>query len=257
VDAADFVDKYQSLSIMADVPNAPFTCTVACNKYLIATQGNIADIRARQAKVIAAIKKSGATFDSGAAVRLSNGKASPGDMEDLLSSAVEANALPQDPLALQRWADANLGVDCTGFVVAFLVEIGVRDWNATLNGGLSCPYIYTNIAKLNWNLTRYADQPEIWDVDDMQANDIIIWAKSGGAPETKHPGHISIIVKTDHSGITCAESNDSDDNHDGVTGPKTTTRQLGMIQKGGGKRWWQHSTGVIVVRPPAGSGASP
>jgi hypothetical protein len=136
--------------VPANTPNAPFTCTVACNKYLIATQGNIADIRARPANVIAAIQKSGATFDSGAAVRLSNGKASPGDMEDLLSSAVEANALPQDPRALQRWADANLGVDCTGFVVAFLVEIGVLGWNATLNGGLSCPYIYTNIAKLNW-----------------------------------------------------------------------------------------------------------
>jgi len=254
VDAADFVGKYQSLSIMADMPNAPFTCTVACNKYLIATQGNIADIRAKQGNVIAAIKKGGATFDSGAAARLSNGKASPGDMEDLLSSAVEANALPPDPNALQRWADANLGVDCTGFVVAYLVEIGVLGWNATLNGGLSCPYIYTNVAKLNWALTRYADQPEIWDVDDMQANDIIIWAKSGGGPETKHPGHISIIVSTDHSGFTCAESNDSDDNHDGVTGPKKKVRRLETIQEGGGKRWWQHSTGVIVVRPPSGSG---
>src|SRR5215471_13362387 len=78
MDAADFVGKYQSLSIIADMPNAPFTCTVACNKYLIATQGDIADIRAKQGNVIAAIKKGGATFDSGAAARLSNGKASLG-----------------------------------------------------------------------------------------------------------------------------------------------------------------------------------
>ena len=249
MDASEFVQRYWSLSVEADMPGAPFNATVSVNKYLIATQKNIETIRANQWAVISKVRQKGNTsIDDGIVARLRNGKASPDDMELLLSAGVETGALKADESALRRWADANLGVDCTGFVIAYLVEIGVLEWNATLNGGASCPWIYQTIAKTNWQHTKYADQPELWNVGDMQADDLILWMKSGGGPETKWPGHISVIYDKDSSGLQCAESSGADDG-DGHTGPQLTTRQLTRIASGGGKRWWDHSTGVIVVRP--------
>lgn len=165
-------------------------------------------------------------------------------MELLLSAGVESGALKADEQALQRWADANLGVDCTGFVIAYLVEIGVLQWNAILNGGPSCFWIYENIAKRNWRLGKYADQPELWDLDAIQEDDIILWMKSGGGPETKKPGHISLVVDVGDSGVECAESIAANQ-----LGPQNTVRKLQNILSGGGKKWWDLDTGVIVVRP--------
>jgi hypothetical protein len=248
VDASEFVDRYWNLSVEADMPGAPFTATVSINKYLIATQSNIDQIRANQWAVISRARAAGITITDGVLARLRNGKGSPDDMELVLGAGVEAGALAADQQALQNWADANLGVDCTGFVIAYLVEIGVLSWNGTLNGGAGCPWIYQHIARHNWVLNRYADETEIWDTDDMQQDDIILWMKSGGGPETKFPGHISIIVDSGDSGFDCAESPGSDDG-DGHRGPQNTVRQLTDIQSAGGKRWWRHGTGVIVVRP--------
>jgi hypothetical protein len=248
MDASDFVDRYWNLSVEADMPNAPFNATVSINKYLIATQHNIAQIRANQLSVISKARQKGIAIDNGAVARLQNGKGSPDDMELVLGAGVESGALKADQQALQNWADANLGVDCTGFVIAYLVEIGVLEWNATLNGGAGCPWIYQNIAKKNWHVNKYADQPELWDLDDIQEDDIILWMKSGGGPETKSPGHILVVVDVDHAGVDCAESNGSDDG-DGHSGPRNTVRQLRNIQTGGGKKWWQLDAGVIVVRP--------
>jgi hypothetical protein len=248
MDASDFVNRYWNLSVEADMPGAPFNATVSINKYLIAVQSNIETIRTNQAAVISTARKKGITIDDGAVARLRNGKGSPDDMELILSAGVESGALKADENALQTWADHNLGVDCTGFVIAYLVEIEVLKWNSTLNGGASCPWIYQNIAKMNWNLTKYAAAPEIWDVDDIHPDDIIMWMKSGGGPETKKPGHISLVVDVDDTGIDCAESNGSDDG-DGHSGPRNTIRRLDRTQSGGGKQWWQLDNGVIVVRP--------
>ena len=248
MDASDFVDHYWNLSVEADMPGAPFNATVSCNKYLIATQDNIDQIRANQSAVISKVRQKGATFDAGAAARLANGKGSPDDMELILSAGVEAGALKADQSALQTWADHNLGVDCTGFVIAYLVEIEALKWNATLNGGASCPWIYQNIAKMNWNKNKYASEVEIWDLDDIDTDDIILWMKSGGGPETKTPGHISIVVDVDDTGIDCAESNSTNDG-DGHFGPRNQVRRFQKTQTGGGKKWWQLDLGVIVVRP--------
>jgi hypothetical protein len=248
MDASDFVDRYWNLSVEADMPNAPFNATVSVNKYLIATQRNIDQIRANQWAVISKARQKGITIDDGVAARLRNGKGSPDDMELILSAGVESGALKADERALQTWADHNLGVDCTGFVIAYLVEIGALKWNSTLNGGASCPWIYQNIAKMNWNLNKYAAEPEIWERGDIQADDIILWMRSGGGPETKSPGHISLIVDVGDVGIDCAESNGSDDG-DGHSGPRNTVRQLRSTQAGGGKKWWQLDNGIIVVRP--------
>jgi len=248
MDASDFVDRYWNLSVEADLPGAPFQATVSINKYLIATQSNIATIRANQMAVISKARLKGITIDNGLVTRVSNGKGSPDDMEDLLSAGVESGALKADEPALQTWADANLGVDCTGFVIAYLVEIGVLDWNGTLNGGAGCPWIYQNIAKKNWLVTKYAAQPELWSLDDMQEDDIILWMKSGGGPETKSPGHIALIYDVDDNSVKCAESSGADDGQ-GHRGPQLSTKRLGSIAEGAGKRWWTHSTGVIVVRP--------
>ena len=52
MDASDFVERYWSLSVEADMPNAPFKASVSVNKYLIATQKNIDTIRANQWAVV-------------------------------------------------------------------------------------------------------------------------------------------------------------------------------------------------------------
>ncbi len=248
MNASDFVDRYWNLSVDADMPNAPFHADISINKYLIATQKNIGDIRSHQSAVIAKIRQKGIAFDGGAAARLANGKGSPDDMELILSAGVESGALKADQPALQHWADANLGVDCTGFVIAYLVEIGVLQWNSTLNGGAGCPWIYQNIGKKNWQLRKYADEPEIWKTSDIRADDIIMWMKSGGGPETRSPGHISLVVDVDSAGVDCAESNGAEDG-EGHWGPRNQTRMLGTVQSGGGKKWWQLNAGVIVIRP--------
>jgi hypothetical protein len=248
MNASDFVDLYWNLSVDADMPNAPFHADVSINKYLISTQKNIAEIQANQAAVISKVRQNGGSFDDGAAARLRYGKGSPDDMELILSAGVESGALKADQSALQRWADHNLGVDCTGFVIAYLVEIGALQWNSTLNGGASCPWIYQQIAKKNWTLNKYADQPELWNLSDIQTDDIILWMMSGGSPETRKPGHISVVVDVDNTGVDCAESNGGDDG-DGHSGPRNQTRKLGSVKSGGGKKWWQLDAGVIVVRP--------
>jgi hypothetical protein len=248
VNASDFVDRYWNLSVDADMPGAPFNATVSINKYLIATQGNIDQIRANQWAVISKARQKGITIEDGVAARLRNGKGSPDDMELILGAGVESGALKAEEHALQAWADHNLGVDCTGFVIAYLVEIGALKWNSTLNGGASCPWIYQTIAKMNWNVNKYASEPEIWNVGDIHPDDIILWMKSGGGPETKSPGHISLVVDKGDAGIDCAESNGSDDG-DGHSGPRNTVRQLQKTQTGGGKKWWQLDNGIIVVRP--------
>lgn len=248
MNAKQFVDRYWNLSVVADLPNAPFFATVSTNKYLIATQSNITQIRANLWSVISTARRKGSTIDDGAAARLQNGKGSPDDMELILSAGVESGALKADEQALQKWADANLGVDCTGFVIAYLVEIGALQWNSTLNGGAGCPWIYQAVAKSNWQLKKYADQPEIWKLNDIKKDDLILWMMSGGGPETKSPGHISVVVDVDSTGIDCAESNSTDDGA-GHSGPRNTVRSLGNIQTRGGKKWWQLDAGVIVVRP--------
>jgi hypothetical protein len=246
--ASDFVERYWNLSVDADLPNMPFSAKVSINKYLIATQSNISVVQSNQAAVIGKIRQSGALFDAGMKTRLALGKGSPDDMEFLLGSAVEAGALKADARALQQWADANLGVDCTGFVIAYLVDIGVLSWNSTLNGGAGCPWIYVTVAKKNWQTNKYALTPEIWNTDDMQEDDIILWMKSGGGPETRRPGHISLVVDASASGVECAESSGEPDGA-GHSGPRHKVRQLNSVQSGGGKQWWQLGGGVIVVRP--------
>lgn len=248
MDASDFVDHYWNLSVEADMPGAPFNATVSTNKYMIAVQSNISQIRTNQAAVIAKVRQSGADFDRGAETRLANGKGSPDDMELILSSGVEAGALKADAQALQHWADANLGVDCTGFAIAYLVETGALAWNSTFNTGASCPWIYQNIVKVRWNLTKYADQPELWSLDDIQPDDLILWMQSGGGPETRKPGHISVVVDVGNTGVECAESSGEADGQ-GHNGPRNKVRAFGNIRSGGGKKWWDHGNGVIVVRP--------
>ena len=91
-----------------------------------------------------------------------------------------------------------------------------------------------------WNLSVEADMPG--------APFNIMWMQSGGGPETKKPGHISVIYDSDHSGLQCAESSGAKHGQ-GHSGPRLTTRLFNTIKSGGGKRWWDHHTGVIVVRP--------
>jgi hypothetical protein len=248
MDASDLVDKYRNVSVSADVPNAPFSAAVSINKYLIAVQDNIGTIRSNIEGVASRARRQGADVDGGMITRLKNGKASPDDMSDFLSLGVEVGALPADEAKLQYWADHNLGVDCTGFVIAYLVAIEVLEWNSTLNGGASCPWIYSNIAKHNWTMFRYAGQPEIWDMSAIQPDDIILWMKSGGSPETRRPGHIALVVDSGPDGLTCAESN-GERAEDGITGPKLKTRRLNRVMSGGGKQWWNLDHGAIVVRP--------
>ena len=250
--AKDFVERYWNIPVAALTPEGmPFRCGISINSYLIATQKNIADIQSKQQQVIGKARDKKIAIPNATATRLRLGKGSPDDMATILNAGVQSGALKADPTFLQKWADDNLGVDCTGFAIAYLVELGVLAWNPTFNGGAGCPWIYQNIAKKNWQTTKYAAEPELWSVGDMKPDDFILWMKSGGGPETKSPGHIVVVYEVGSTDLQCAESSGASDGK-GHKGPQLSTKQLGRVVEGGGKKWWAHGTGVVVVRPSGG-----
>src|SRR5260370_34628811 len=126
------------------MPNAPFNANVSVNKYLIATQSNIATIQANQQRIVSMANRQGITIDNAIATRLKYGKGSPEDVELLLSRGVESGALPPDQQALQRWADANLALDCPGLESASLGEIAALFWNETMTRAAIVSWCYPN-----------------------------------------------------------------------------------------------------------------
>jgi hypothetical protein len=239
--ADDFVDNYMNLDVGSG--------TVSLNKYMIGADYSSPKAKARQGVQWTA-KQKGLAPDGNAFSRANCGKVSPDDCEHILNLAIDCGLVKQADI--QGWADRNLGVDCTGFAVAYYDDLGLIDIDK-YNGGASC------FALLNGaiNNNRASDGgPLIWSLSDVEVDDMILWM-TDAKTETRTPGHISIVYDTDTdlNLLYCAESNGTDDGN-GHFGPKITQRVWGGEQKGNGGRYvlLGKSDRVIIIRPPPSFG---
>jgi hypothetical protein len=243
--ADDFVNSYMNLTVEVDISEWPSTTTVSLNKYMIGADITSEKARARSA-VLAGAKAKQLAPRQGPFTRANNGKVSPEDCEHILSMAVQSGAVKRENL--QAWADKNLGVDCTGFAVAYYDSLDLIDIER-YSGGASC-FALLNRAKHNH---RPSDGgPLIWELEDVQADDMILWMNEAQV-ETRAPGHIALIydIDTDAAVLHTAESNGANDGH-GHYGPKITKRSWGGLRSRSGPRYIQLGKfdRVIIVRPP-------
>lgn len=237
--ADDFVDDYWNISVGSS--------TVSINKYLIGGKFGGEALKTKQSNIQKVYDVAGAKGLARRAAcfgRAKIGKASPDDLEHILNLGVKAKLFGEDDA--QDWADRNLGVDCTGFAVAYLASEGYINLDK-YSGGVSCPFLFDKAkrsAKANGD-----DSPLVWDLDDVQPDDMILWMYDNGV-ETRSPGHISIVYDTDQDNLLCAESNGSDDGA-GHSGPRLTTRKWKGKKSVGGKTYVDlDGAQVIVVRTP-------
>ena len=237
---ADFVGRYQNIEIN-DV-------SVSINKYMIGVHADDDGARRRNA-VRAAADKKRLIVNKAAFLRASMGKVSPDDCEHILGLAVESGAVKET--ALQDFANKALGVDCTGFAVAYLDAIGRIDINK-YSGGAGCHFLVDRAFK---GLPQ-GTSPLIWDADEARVGDMIVWMTSKRI-ETRKPGHIALISSSDvlPGSLVIAESSGAGDGF-GHSGPKNNTKTFDGVKQEGGARYisLNGKDKVIIVRPPASFG---
>jgi hypothetical protein len=239
--ADGFVDRYMNL----EIGSSEWPTRVSLNKYMTGADYTSPKAQARAAVRSAAIRKQLGPKDS-AFARANCGKVSPDDCEHILTLAVDSGVVK--PENIQSWADRNLGVDCTGFAVAFYDVLGLIDIEK-YSGGASC---FTFVNKAKHNHRPPGESPLIWELADVQASDMILWMNDAQV-ETRSPGHIAIIYYVDYQQgiLSTAESNGSDDGK-GHYGPKISERIWNGRNPGSGPHSLQlgKSDKVIIVRPP-------
>jgi hypothetical protein len=143
--ADDSADKFVEWYMKLEVGTSEWgTTTVSLNKYMIGADTTSEKAQARNA-VLAAARKKQLSPTQGPFTRANNGKVSPADCEHILTMAVDSGAVKRENI--QAWADKNLGVDCTGFAVAYYDWINLIDIEH-YSGGASC-FALLNKAKHN------------------------------------------------------------------------------------------------------------
>jgi hypothetical protein len=183
--------------------------------------------------------------DNSAFQRANYGKVSPLDCEHILTLAVDTGVVK--PEKIQSWANTNLGVDCTGFAVAYYDWLGIINRN-TYSGGISCPVL---VSKAKNNNRASDGGPLLWSLDDVAVDDFIVWMNEAGK-ETRAPGHIAVIYDVDYNqGILyTAESSGSNDG-DGHSGPRLDERTWTGVHSAA-PRYIEldHADQVLIVRTP-------
>jgi hypothetical protein len=243
-DAYDFAEWYWNISLSDGG-------SVSINKYLIAIAS--AALTGKQANITNLFTAAVAARlgpKSGPFARAKIGKATPEDFSHIFDMGVESGHFDKLKTTPQKWADANVGVDCTGFAVAYYDTIGLLEiTRGVYSGGVGCPWLLSTARK---NKHPTMTDVLIWDFGDVEADDMILWMYAGGK-ESRSPGHISIVWDTDSatSILYCAESSGSPDNS-GHYGPRHTERLWkGVKGSGAGKYVDLGGAAVIIVRPPA------
>src|SRR5271165_3674187 len=116
--ADDFVNDYWEIDAGST--------TISINKYLIggrfAGAGAAAKV-AQQQRIFSLATQKNLKPQTSVFGRARNGKVSPDDCSHILTLAIQTGAVKESEL--QKWADGNLGVDCTGFAVAYYDDIGI------------------------------------------------------------------------------------------------------------------------------------
>jgi len=264
----DFVGRYWHLRVAALTPiGNPVDVTVSCNKYLINvrdtdTSDYAEHVRGKQQRigqVRSAASARHLSVDGGAFNRASVGKGTPGDMVHVLTMGVACGAIQHrggqapDQDDVQAWADANLGVDCTGFASAYFISLGVMALSSITNNG--CGVFRQSALRMGAFL---------WNFDDVLPNDVILWMNESGH-ETRRPGHIAVVYDRTNGRLQCGESSgECDGSQPAHCGPRLKERNWGEVRGAAGSRYLRviNASGsedqAIVVRPfppiaPAGT----
>ncbi|MFC5419292.1 hypothetical protein ACFPOB_06910 [Bosea eneae] len=234
----DMVEAYWNIQVDDDY--------ISINKYMIGIHNSDAGAQKRKAVQQAAAKLNH-RIDQKAFTRASMGKVTPGDCQHILTMAVRSGLVR--PGDLQAWADQCLGVDCTGFVVAYYNEIGRINVDK-YSGGASCPFLVGRAVK---NKAPGLESALIWEQDQVRVGDMMVWMNSRMV-ETRAPGHIALISYVDVAPDTLfiAESSGASDGS-GHYGPKHNRKSWEGVKSSGGAKYIQiDKTGkVLIVRPPA------
>jgi hypothetical protein len=244
--ANDYVRYYWNLSVNATSPSgSAVNCQISCNKYLmnVATPG----VQAMQAGISSLLAAAQAysrrdpnlTVRTGAFGRTRVGKGTPGDMEHVLNCGVACGALRTTEAELQRWSDAHLGCDCTGFASAYFSYLGVMPIADSVNAG--CHYFRTLAMRNN------PGNAFVWDFEAISRDDVLLWMDESGT-ETKRPGHIAVVYGTHPAGeILVGESSGADDG-DGHRGPRLNAKRWAEPTGRSGHRKIPIGEGVVIVR---------
>jgi hypothetical protein len=242
-DASDLVEWYWGIPI-------PGGGNVSINKYLINHPST--ELTRKQtsiASLYTAASGSGLSPRAAPFGRAKIGKATPEDFEHILGVGSDSGYFEKLKTTPQQWADSNLGVDCTGFAVAYFDALDrLAIGKGVYSGGVSCPWLLGTARKNN---SSGDSDVLIWDFDDIEQDDIILWMYASGK-ESRSPGHISIIYDVDSATnlLYCAESNGSADKS-AHSGPRYTERVWGGAKGSGGGKYIELDKGaVIIVRPP-------
>jgi hypothetical protein len=226
------VTAYWTIPVQAQPPGGPaFSTVVSCNSYLMNVAHGDASphaeqVRARQREIDRVMDEARRRRvpmpSSDAIARTRYGKGLPSDLQGVLLAGVRAGALPADARALQRWADATLGVDCTGFASAYFVSIGHMSTRHVTNAGAG--YFYAAARRLR-EVVAPGTPVEVQSVEDVRADDVILWMFPGGRQETKRPGHIAVVHGRARDVLLCAESSGANDGR-GHAGPRLSEKHL-------------------------------
>jgi hypothetical protein len=257
--AADaLVTAYWTIPVHALPPDGrAFSAVVSCNSYLMNvghgdTSPSAERVRARQGevdRVMAEARRRRVPMPSSDAIaRTRYGKGLPSDLQGVLVAGVAAGALPTEARALQRWADANLGVDCTGFASAYFVSVGHMSTRHVTNAGAG--YFYTRAGQLR-DVVAPGTPVEVASVDDVRADDVILWMFPGGRQETRRPGHIAVVYGRTRDALLCAESSGASDGR-GHSGPRLSEKRLTLVdaaRPGFFRVGPRDDDRVIVIRP--------
>ncbi|MGL4494663.1 MAG: hypothetical protein ACRCXM_03575 [Beijerinckiaceae bacterium] len=235
---ADYVGEYHNISVGDE--------TISINKYMIGDHSVDEGGRKRSA-VLSAAQKQNKYVIKNAFRRANYGKVSAEDCQHILDLAVSTGTVK--PADLQKWADACLGVDCTGFAVAYFSAIGRIDIDKYV-GGAGCHFLVDRAIKGAAAGTAVM----VWDLDDVSVGDMVIWMTEKRV-ETRRPGHIALVSYVMPNQLVIAESSGAPD-LSGHRGPKNNTKLWNGIKKENGTRYISigKQDQVIIVRPPAAFG---
>ncbi len=216
--------------------------SVSINKYMMGVHAS-----AERDRVQGAASQKGMTVDKNAFTRASMGKVTPTDCTHILNLALDTGVVAEREL--QAWADRNLGVDCTGFVVAYMSTVGRISIN-DYNGGCSCPFLATRAKS---NKAPDTESALIWSVDDLRVGDMIMWMTDKSI-ETRKPGHIALVSYIGSDLIYFDESSGAADNYDHHGPRHNHATWNGESNQADGRAISFGTARVTFVRPPLAFG---
>lgn len=107
------------------------------------------------------------------------GKGAPQDYELALEWAVRSKKIPMVTQAtLQAFCDANLGIDCSGFVTNYLVACGKKACSSDVVRNTSAASYYNPVMAIN-------------DPGSIRPGNLLVWMEGNWVKG--NPGHVAVV----------------------------------------------------------------